>query len=304
MQRAVSDFLSEGDKCLLKNKVSYGFIKGRSVDDAVNVAKTLRTNKGWAYKTDIASFFDLIDRNILKDKIKKHVRYPTLHKLLIDAVDIEINPKNKSQEKLIHGVGIKNGKGIRQGMPLSPLFSNLLLREFDQKIENKGLSMIRYADDLIFLADSEKECLSIHELCKNLLDELGHTIPDIGTDKSVIADPESPIEFLGIELAYHNGSYQLKLSDSQMSSVKRNILSLSSIDELNRNKITISKLTSKIDAKISGYINAYSAVSNYKLFENSLLSWKKTVLRKIYQDEFQLDINGMSDQAKAFLEIE
>ncbi len=49
------------------------------------------------------------------------------------------------------------GVGVRQGMPLSPILANLVLSEFDGKIEKSGLKMVRYADDIaIFLKPNRK----------------------------------------------------------------------------------------------------------------------------------------------------
>jgi RNA-directed DNA polymerase len=68
--------------------------------------------------------------------------------------EIKVTRWNRSNiEK--HGVEMR--VGVRQGMPLSPILANLVLSEFDGKIERYGLKMVRYADDIaIFLRPSKK----------------------------------------------------------------------------------------------------------------------------------------------------
>ena len=43
----------------------------------------------------------------------------------------------------VEKAGIKPGKGVRQGMPLSPFFANLFLKEFDAAVERKDYQMVR-----------------------------------------------------------------------------------------------------------------------------------------------------------------
>ena len=65
VQRAILHYLNENG-CSFDNPVSYGFIKNKSVKKAVKAAIDLRKNNPWVYKTDIYSFFDNFDLDILK----------------------------------------------------------------------------------------------------------------------------------------------------------------------------------------------------------------------------------------------
>jgi len=114
VQRSIVSFLAAGDRCRLANDVSFGFIPGRSVGDAVKRAQSLRREKQWVYKTDITAFFDSIARDVLEEKIVHHVRDRSLHQVLITALNCEIAPTSNSKNKRIEAVGIKSGKGVRQ----------------------------------------------------------------------------------------------------------------------------------------------------------------------------------------------
>ena len=50
-------------------------------------------------------------------------------------------------------------------MPISPYLANLFLWEFDHVAASKDFALVRYAEDLIFFANSEVECEEIHLFC-------------------------------------------------------------------------------------------------------------------------------------------
>ncbi|WP_304199413.1 hypothetical protein [Flavobacterium alvei] len=55
--------------------------------------------------------------------------------VLKQVINCEVNSNNRDKRKLEKS-GIIVGKGLRQGMPLSPFLSNVFLKKFDGKIKN------------------------------------------------------------------------------------------------------------------------------------------------------------------------
>ena len=47
-------------------------------------------------------------------------------------------------------------EGSPQGGNISPLLANIYLNEFDQEFEKRGVAFVRYADDIVLLAKSER----------------------------------------------------------------------------------------------------------------------------------------------------
>lgn len=45
--------------------------------------------------------------------------------------------------------------GMPQGVPLSPILSNIYLDKFDKELEKRGLNFVRYADDRNIFVKSE-----------------------------------------------------------------------------------------------------------------------------------------------------
>ena len=57
---------------------------------------------------------------------------------------------------MINGVEEVRTEGPRQGGPLSPLLSNVLLDELDRELEERGHTFCRYADDCNIYVRSRK----------------------------------------------------------------------------------------------------------------------------------------------------
>lgn len=304
VQRAVVDFLSDGDKCNIENTVSYGFVRNRTVEQAVSRAKNLRHKKPWVYKTDITSFFDEIDRDILKNSIEKSVKHRSLHNLLIAASTCEILELKPYRQKVILKHGIKEGFGVRQGMPLSPFFANLLLKPFDSYIESRELKMVRYADDFVIFSKKEEGCKEIHSICKSALQDLNLKIPEIEENtKTQIYPPEKSAEFLGIGLVKSGKEYKMKVLPEQVTRIKTKFFQFSSFTYLIENNINLSTLNKKIDGSIAGYIGSYHYADNISELEAKLVNYKKDVLTKIYRDGLSIDIDKLTSEQRYFLSL-
>lgn len=142
VQRAIVEALEEKDKLKLSNSVSFGFQKGLGVKHAIARAIALRTHRGWYVKTDISSFFDKIQRDKIIQKFAQ--RGPnSLVPLVAQIVNREVKTESALDVNKMEDYGIVVGKGIRQGMPISPLLSNLELSNFDRKVVQAKMQMVR-----------------------------------------------------------------------------------------------------------------------------------------------------------------
>lgn len=308
-QRSLLQYLHEkGYK--LNNQISYGFIKG--LGDAVKKAGAdavkLRNKYPWAYKADISAFFDNIEREKLKELVKRKIPCTTIHPVIFKMIDSEINRSTSSIDQKLTAKGIVKNRGLRQGMPISPYLSNLYLADFDAAAVKSEIPMIRYADDIIAFSKSEEDCLKIHEFCKKQLYKLDLKIPEISEkDKTIIAAPNQTIEFLGLGISNTKktaSDYQLILTPDQITNIHKKLYAISDLDYCLKNNITIGKLLQKIDEKVRGYENAYDICSNIETVKESLRDAKMQTLRKIFSTDFGIDIDKISKKKRAFLEID
>jgi len=60
-----------------------------------------------------------------------------------------------------HGMFNRTKEGSPQGGSLSPLLANIYLNEFDQEMASREVPIIRYADDIVVLAHSERVALRL-----------------------------------------------------------------------------------------------------------------------------------------------
>lgn len=305
VQRALLDFLTTKYLSRLSNPISYGFVRHRTVRDAATLACELRSSLSWVFKTDITSFFDEIDRSLLEKAIRKIIRQRSLHPMLLDAVACEAQSPSQNAAKKIKAMGIKEGRGVRQGMPLSPFFANVILQDFDEEIVEAGYSAIRYADDLVFFADSENSCKEIHDFCRKRLNKLGLAIPDIGpTSKSRIYKPTDAAEFLGLGLAREQQGYVMRLMPDQIDRIRREILQLGSIPELLSRRVTLANLGTNIQNRVAGYLSAYEACTNVDELENVFSELTQKILLAIYRDGLKIDVASLPTNAKTFLGLD
>lgn len=304
VQRAVNDFLSAGDRCKLSNGVSFGFIPGRSVELAARKACRLRESAPWAYKTDITSFFDAIDRRVLADAIGRGVKDRSLHALLLAAASSEIHTVIRTQDEKLRRLGIHTGRGVRQGMPLSPFFANLVLRRFDRTIEAAGIRMVRYADDLICLADSRATCESIHERVKGALALEGLSIPDPGAAKTCVYEPDEPAEFLGLSLRRESGSYVLEVSAEQTAKVRQKIADLADVSQLSAAGLGLGDFFRRLDGSVAGYSGAYSFANNAAHLEKALDSARRSAVERLFERELGLNVGALSAEKRRFIGLE
>jgi hypothetical protein len=302
VQGALVGYLGEKYAVNLANSISFGFIKGRSVHMAADIACISRHKKPWVYKTDITAFFDSIPRLDLQAAIKKVIKERSLHDLLFAALNCEVDAPTRAVATDIAKLGIKPGLGVRQGMPLSPFFSNLLLVDFDQKVERSEACAVRYADDLIFLCADENECNQVAAFCKSEFNKIGLDVPALGIgSKSVIYPPGHPAEFLGLELAPKVGGYELRLADAQLLRLKQELLGYSNIKQLLSRNITLRTLGQSIAAKRDGYLGAYDMCANFENVQLELRKAEHKALRTVYGVGLGIRLSDIGADARAFL---
>ena len=118
---------------------SYGFRPGRSAHQAVEQAQQyIAEGYRWCVDLDLEKFFDRVSHDKLMAKIETRISDQRLLKLIRSFLKAGV---------MEGGLVSPVDEGTPQGGPLSPLFSNIVLDEFDRELERRGLRFARYADD-------------------------------------------------------------------------------------------------------------------------------------------------------------
>lgn len=135
---------------------SYGFRPGRSAHDAVRAGREyVKSGKKYVVDIDLKSFFDEVDHDLLMHQVGKHVKEKLLKQLIGRILRAPVQREDGSR--------YKRGKGTPQGGPLSPLLANIYLHTLDEELENRGLSFVRYADDIAIFVTSARAAERILE---------------------------------------------------------------------------------------------------------------------------------------------
>lgn len=138
------------------SKNSYGFRPLRSAQDAVRAGQGfVAEGKKWVVDIDLKSFFDQVNHDRLMRMIGQKVRDKRVLSLIGRYLRAEMRRADGSQEA--------RKAGTPQGGPLSPLLANIYLDPLDKELEKRGLSFVRYADDIAIFVSSPRSAERILE---------------------------------------------------------------------------------------------------------------------------------------------
>ena len=142
---------------------SYGYRPNRSAQDAIRKVRDY-AEEGYRYAVslDLSKYFDTLNHELLMNMLRE-----TIHdKRLIDLIK-----KYLKSGVMENGVVMKTEEGSPQGGNLSPLLANIYLDRFDKEFEGRGVKVIRYADDIVLLAKSQRAAERLLETSSRYLEK-------------------------------------------------------------------------------------------------------------------------------------
>lgn len=297
------------DKLDIDTDFSFGVAKGmdQGVHAAIKKAMHYRASHQWVLKTDISQFFDKIPRNKLKKFLRSRLKNSSAVPLIEKIIDCELQIKNKHDAERIANNGIVSGIGLRQGMPLSPLLSNLILNKFDKKMAASGIKIVRYADDLIAFCNTQNECKELLEVIKSELSKLELSIPDIEENtKTAIRKPGETIVFLGVEIYQQkDGTYAQRIPDETKIEAIKDLQSHSDLSWNLKKDFTLPDVIRRMKNIPEGYKSAFVDCTNLNSFLIELRQksheTKQTILINIFGETA---IDSLTNDQRKFLGFE
>lgn len=129
-------------------ETSYGFRPERGCHDALGeVERLLQLGYVWVVDADLRNFFETLVHKILLDQIRLKISDGKVLALLELFL----------QQEVMDGMESWTPEGgSPQGAVISPLLSNIYLNPLDHMMADDGFLMVRYADDLVILCQSEE----------------------------------------------------------------------------------------------------------------------------------------------------
>ena len=127
---------------------SFGYRPGRGAKDAIlRIKEYIERDYTRAVVLDLSKYFDTLNHTILLNLLRKQVK---------DERVIQMVKRYLKSGVMENGDVTETKEGSPQGGNLSPLLANVYLNEFDWEFQRRGVPCIRYADDIVLLAKSER----------------------------------------------------------------------------------------------------------------------------------------------------
>ncbi|QBY06746.1 group II intron reverse transcriptase/maturase (plasmid) [Deinococcus metallilatus] len=235
---------------------SYGFRPGRSTMDAITAIHTTMNKRGssqWVLDADISGCFDNISHDALLSRL------PVFTKVIrrwLKAGVVEFGSKSDSPA------------GTPQGGIISPLLANIALDGLERlfgaedargnpvapakrKGLNRGLSVVRYADDFVVTAPS-KEVLEKYVMPK-LTDFLRQRGLELSEAKTRIVQVDEGFDFLGFTVRRFKGTLLTKPAKDKVLQHLRSIKAYLKSHE----QTPAGQVVSDLNPVIRGWANYY-----------------------------------------------
>jgi group II intron reverse transcriptase/maturase len=159
---------------------SYGFRRGRSAHDAVRAIDRVvgEGEARWILETDVAAFFDSIDRKMLMKMLRIRIADGSLLRLVGKCLHVGVLDGEEYSEP---------DEGTAQGSSLSPLLGNIYLHYvldlwFEREVRPRlrgSAELIRFADDLVIGFEHQEDARRVMEVLPKRMRRYGLTLhPD------------------------------------------------------------------------------------------------------------------------------
>ena len=228
---------------------SYSYRPGRSAKDAILKVKEY-AEKGYthAVSLDLSKYFDTLNHTILVNLLRKEIK---------DERVIQMVKRYLKSGVMENGVVIETEEGSPQGGNLSPLLANIYLNEFDQEYQKRGVPCIRYADDIVLLAKSERAAKRLLETSTKYLE--GTLKLKVNQEKSRVVSVFAirNFKYLGFALGRNGGGIYVRVHPKSMKKFKDHLREYSS----RRSCQSIGPSLEKIKVYVRGWMNYYGIAS-------------------------------------------
>lgn len=231
------------------SRYSFAFRPRRNAHQALTVlCSMIEAGKAWAVTTDIHKCFDSIDHECLLQMLAEKIDDHDLLQLLQHLLNVDVFRFHDILPFIM---------GVPQGSSLSPLLANIYLDPLDKHFERQGISFVRYADDIVSMADSKDSAEKILGVMKSfLIDPLRLALKPAKTDIASVTDG---FEFLGFHVDSNGLSIRMKKLDRIQAELKF------LLKQLAREKATL-ETRAALMARLNGQVRG---IRNYFFFNEN-----------------------------------
>lgn len=242
---------------------SYGYRPGRSAQQAMQkVKKYAEQGYTQVVAVDLSKYFDTLNHELLMNLLRRQIH---------DRRVTDLIKKYLKSGVLENGVVCKMEEGSPQGGPLSPLLANVYLNEFDGEMESRGVKVIRYADDIVVLAKSQRAAEHLLESSRKYLE--GKLKLQVNAQKSkAVSVYSKQFKFLGFTLGKNGGGIYIRAHGKSLTKAKRKLKELTRRNQ-GRN---VRKVMENVKVYIRGWVGYYYIASMKRILQ----SWNEWLRRR------------------------
>ena len=254
---------------------SYGYRPGRSAKDAVRKIKEY-AEQGYtrAVVLDLSKYFDTLNHEMLINILRREVK---------DERVIQMVKRYLKSGVMENGVVIETEEGSPQGGNLSPLLANVYLNEFDQEFSRRGVPCIRYADDIVLLAKSERASERLLETSTKYLEGTLKLKMNREKSRTVSVFAIRNFKYLGFCFGKNGKGIYIRVHAKSWKKAKDKLRMLTSRSRCG----SIVKTMERIEVYMRGWLN-YFSMADMKNNIESLNGWLYRRIRMCIWKQWKL----------------
>lgn len=174
-----------------------------------------------------------------------------------------------------NGVVMETEEGSPQGGNISPLLANIYLNEFDKEYEKRDVRFVRYADDIVLLAKSDRAARRLLETSTKYLE--GTLKLKVNQEKSRVVSVFAirNFKYLGFTLGKNGKGIYIRVHGKSWKKMKSKLKELSS----RRTCQSIRPVLEKIKVFMRGWLNYYGIISLIMRAETVLVFLSKSKIK-------------------------
>ena len=254
---------------------SFGYRPGRSAKDAILRIKEY-AEQGYtrAVVLDLSKYFDTLNHTVLLNLLRQQIK---------DERVIQMVKRYLKSGVMENGVVMETEEGSPQGGNLSPLLANVYLNEFDWEFKRRGVPCIRYADDIVLLAKSERASERLLESSIMYLEEKLQLKVNREKSRTVSIYAIRNFKYLGFCLGKNGKGIYIRVHAKSWKKAKDKLRKLTSRSRCG----SIVKTMEKIKVFMRGWLNYYS-IADMKNNIEDLNGWLYRRIRMCIWKQWKL----------------
>lgn len=168
-------------KNIMATPTSIGGVAERGVPYGLAIIEyAVNAGNHWFARSDIQSFFTRIPKGDVSAFVRAAANDDRFSDLFDQALATNLENQSELEERRRFTLFPNSEIGVAQGSALSALAGNITLRKFDQMMNDRGITCIRYIDDFMLLGPTQAKVAAAYHSARAFLQKLGMDIYDLG----------------------------------------------------------------------------------------------------------------------------